>query len=79
MPEFHDSLIGNLRSDNGDAHENIAEKQTSHHFKLCRDYPNSIAPLLKRRGFWLELKRGERAQIRTKMVEFIALLFLFPS
>ena len=41
MPEFHDSLIGNLRSDNSDVHENIAEKQTSRHFKLCRDYPNS--------------------------------------
>ena len=33
--------IGTLRSDNGDVHENVAEKQTSHHFKLFRDYPNS--------------------------------------
>ena len=32
--------------------------------------------LLKRRGFWLELERGERA---TEMVEFIALPFPFPS
>ena len=32
MPEFHDSLIGNLRSDNSHVHENIAEN---------RDYPNS--------------------------------------
>ena len=30
-----------LRSDNGDVYENVAEKQTSHHFKLFRDYPNS--------------------------------------
>ena len=35
--------------------------------------------LLKRRGFWLELERGERIQIRTEMVEFIALPFPFPS
>ena len=33
--------IGTLRSDNGDVHENFAEKQTSHHFKLFRDNPNS--------------------------------------
>ena len=33
--------IGTLRSDNGDVHGNVAEKQTSHHFKLSRDYPNS--------------------------------------
>ena len=24
--------LGTLRSDNGDVHENVAEKQTSHHF-----------------------------------------------
>ena len=30
-----------LRSDNSDVHENVAEKQTSHHFKLFRDYPSS--------------------------------------
>ena len=34
-------LIGTLRSDNGDVDENVAEKQTSHHFKLFRDYPTS--------------------------------------
>ena len=33
--------LGTLRSDNADVHENVAEKQTSHHFKLFRDYPNS--------------------------------------
>ena len=32
---------GALRSDNRDVHENVAKKQTSHHFKLFRDYPNS--------------------------------------
>ena len=34
-------LIGTVRFDNGDVHVNVAEKQTSHHFKLFRDYPNS--------------------------------------
>ena len=40
---------------------------------------SQFALLLKRRGFWLELKRGERAQVRTEMVDFIALPFPFPS
>ena len=35
--------------------------------------------LLKRREFLLELKRGERAQFRTEMVEFIAQPFPFSS
>ena len=34
-------LIGILQSDNGNVHENVAEKQTSHHSKNFRDYPNS--------------------------------------
>ena len=33
--------LGTLRSGNGDVHENASEKQTSHNFKLFRDYPNS--------------------------------------
>ena len=33
--------VGTLRSNNGDVHEDVAEKQTSHHFKFFRDYPNS--------------------------------------
>ena len=33
-------IIGTLRSVNGDVHENVAEKQSSHHFKLFRDYPD---------------------------------------
>ena len=32
--------LGTLRSDNGDVHENVPEKQTSHHFKISPDYPN---------------------------------------
>ena len=34
-------IIGTLRSVNSDVHENVAEKQSSHHFKLFRDYPDS--------------------------------------
>ena len=70
--------VGTLRSANGDVHEKVAEKQTSHHFKLFHDYPNSPC-YFKRGGFWLKLKRGERAQVRTEMVDFIALPFPFPS
>ena len=38
-------VIGTLRSDNGDVHDNVAEKQNSHHFKLFHDYPNSLCYL----------------------------------
>ena len=34
---------------------------------------------LKRREFWLEIKRGKRARVQTEMVEFITLPFLFSS
>ena len=34
-------LLGTLRSYNGDVHGNVAEQETSHPFKLFRDYPNS--------------------------------------
>ena len=37
------------------------------------------AQLLKRREFSLELKRRDRAQVLTEMVEFIGLPFPFPS
>jgi len=45
-------LLGTLRSDNGDVHENVAEKQTSHHFKLFRDYPNSSCYLKEGNFGW---------------------------
>ena len=38
---FSIELLGTLRSDNGDVHENVAGK----HFKLFRDYPNSLCHL----------------------------------
>ena len=31
--------VGTLRSNNGDVHENVAGKQTSHHFEIFCDYP----------------------------------------
>ena len=57
--------VGTLRSANSDVHENVAEKQTSHHSKLFRDYPNSPC-YLKEGDFgcsWREgnaLKFGQR-------------------
>ena len=44
--------IGTLRSDNSDVHENVAEKQTSHHFKLLRLYPNSPCYVKERDFGW---------------------------
>ena len=38
LDDFLAWLRGTLLSDNGDVHENVSEKQTSHHFKLFRDY-----------------------------------------
>ena len=40
---------------------------------------SQFALLLKRREFWLELKRGGRARVQTEMVEFIALSFPYSS
>ena len=34
-----------------------------------------FALLLKRKEFWLELKRGDRARVQTEMLEFNALPF----
>jgi len=67
------SVIKTLRSDNGDVHENVAERETSHSLKLLRDYPKS--PFY----FRLEVNRGDRARVQTEMVEFIALPFPFSS
>ena len=57
--------IGALRSNNGDVHENVADKQTPHHLKLFRHYPNSPC-YVKEEDFgwyWREeyaLKFGQR-------------------
>ena len=81
-----------LQSDNADVRKMVAERSTSHPFKLIT-YPSKpkidgvgtlsrlfqFALLLKRKEFWSELKRGERARVQTEMVEFIALPFPFSS
>ena len=67
---FVPPTIRSLRPNNGDVHENVAEKQTPHPIKPFRDYPRS--QLLKWRQFMLELKRGDRPRVQTEMVEFIA-------
>ena len=43
-----------------------------------RNYPKSSS-YLKRRDVRLEMKRGDRAQVQTEMVEFIGLPFTFSS
>ena len=40
---------------------------------------SQVTLLLKRREFRLELKRGDRAQVQTEMVEFITLQFPFSG
>ena len=71
-------LLGTLRSDNDDVHENVHEnvheKWTSRPFTFFRDYPKSPS-YLKRREFRLEMKRGEGARLKTEMVEFLGLPF----
>ena len=71
-------LLGTLRSDNGDVHENVHEKWTSHPFTFFRDYPKSPS-YLRRREFRLEMKRGQGARPQTEMVEFLGLPFPFSS
>ena len=68
-----------FQSDNGDVHENVAEKQTLHQFKLFRVYPNS--PCYKKRILACAGERGTRSSSYrvSLMVEFIALPFPSPS
>ena len=42
------TLLGTLPSDNGDVHENVAEKQMSHHFKLFAIIP--LRPVTLKKG-----------------------------
>ena len=72
-------VLGILRSDNGDVHENVAEKQTLHPFKLFRDYPKSSRYLNDGNLGLSSEKRRDRAQVQTEMVEFITLPFPFSS
>ena len=50
-------VVRTLRSNNGDVHENVAEKQTLHQFKLFRIYPNSPC-YLKEVDFGLSWREG---------------------
>ena len=72
------ALLGTLRSNNGDVHANVAEKQTSHHFKLSRDYPISSC-YLKEGDFGWSWRAGNALKFGQQMVQFIALPFPFPS
>ena len=70
-------ITGTLRSDEGDVHENVVKNSIRIILSFFAIIP--IRPVTRGRGFWQELKRGERAQVRREMVEFIALPFPFPS
>ena len=72
-------LLGPLRSNNGEVHENVAEKWTSHPFTVFRDYFKWPAQLLKGREFGVKLKRRDCGRVLKEMVEFIALPLPFPS
>ena len=70
-------ILGTLRSDNSDVHENVAEKID---FPLFHFFSRKGPSCLKDwREFGLELKRRDFARVLTEMVEFIALPFPFPS
>ena len=68
-------IVGTLRSDNGDVHENVAEKPCpwKRPLKLSRDYPK--APCYLKEGNL----GGDRTRVQTEMVEFITLPFPFSS
>ena len=72
------AILKTLRSDNGDVHENVVEKMDFTSFQTFSRL-SQFALLLKRRKFWLELKRGGRARVQTEMVEFIPLSFPYSS
>ena len=71
-------IIGTLRSDNSDVHENVAEKQSSLYFKLFRDYPSSPHHL-KEGDFGWSWREGNVLKFGQRWHRFIALPFLFPS
>ena len=65
--EKRETARGLLRTDNGDFLESVAEKQTSHHFKLFRDYPNRT------------IARGRYLTTTTRIHFGFALLFNFVN
>ena len=71
-------LLGTLRSNNGEVHENVAEKWTSHPFTFFSRLFQGVQ-LLKRREFGVKLKRRDGGRVLKEMVEFIALPLPFPS
>ena len=68
------TIIGTLRSDNGNVHESVTEKIDSASFQPISRF-SQVGLLLKRREFMLELNRGDRTPVQTEIVELIALAF----
>ena len=64
-----DTIRGTLRSDNGNVHGDVAEKYTSHHFKVFKHFRLSqVTQLLKRTEFRLELKREDHTRVHGRLI-----------
>ena len=72
------ALKGILQSDNGDVHEIVFRKTDFASFQTVSRL-STVAQILKRREYMLDVKKGGRVRIRAGMVEFIALSFPVSS
>ena len=72
------ALKGILQSDNGDVHEIVFRKTDFASFQTVSRL-STVAQILKRREYRLDVKKGGRVRIRAGMVEFIALSFPVSS
>ena len=63
--DYFESLLGTLRSENGDVHEIVVEKWTSHPFRRFRDYPNSPC-YLKEGNFGWSWREGAALEFRQR-------------
>ena len=57
--------LGTLRSDNGDIHENVAEKWTSHPFTFFRDYSKGFSYLKEGNLCW-SIREGATPEFRQR-------------
>ena len=78
VPGVKIALKGILQSDNGDVHEIVFRKTDFASFQTVSRL-STVAQILKRREYRLDVKKGGRVRIRAGMVEFIALSFPVSS
>ena len=72
------ALKGILQPENGDVHDNVFKKIDFASFQTVSRL-STVAQILKRREYMLDVKKGGRVRIRAGMVEFIALSFPVSS